>query len=248
LHRPRHVDGLRSLHELVGATVAEEHSVVHEAPHALLEEEGVTLGPCEEERLERLEAHIVSQEALQQLARLLGREGVEPELTVVGLPAPAVPVLGAVVDEQQEPGCRQALDQAVEDGLRLRVDPVEVLDDHEERLDLALPQEESLQGVDRALPPLWWGEGLPCAVFDRYVEERQDRRQRRLEGVVEREELRRDLLPDRAGFVLVTHLKVVAEEVHHRKVGRGRAVRDGGRLQDQPAVGPVGVRDLPHEP
>ncbi len=100
-----------------------------------------------------------------------------------------MPVLRAVVDEQQEPGRRQALDQAVERGLRLRVDPVEVFDDDQERLDLALPQEEPLQGVDGALAPLRRGEGLPSAVFHRHVEEREERRQRWLEGAVEREEL-----------------------------------------------------------
>jgi hypothetical protein len=159
-----------------------------------------------------------------------------------------VPVLGAVVDEQQEPRRRETLDQAVERGLRLRVDPVEILDDHQERLGLALPQEELLQRVDGVLPPRWRGEGLPSGIFHRRVEEREDRRQCRREGVVECEELLRDLVPDGAGLILVTDLKVRAEKAHHRKIGRGRSVRDGGPLQDQPAVRPLGVRDLPDEP
>ena len=154
LHRRRHVDGLRSLHEPIRAALAREHPVVHEAPHALLEEEGVALGPREEEPLQGLEAGVAPEQGLQQRGRILRRERVQPELAVVGLPAPVVPVLRAVVDEEQEPGRRQALDQAVEHGLRLGVDPVEVLEHDQERLDLALPQEEPLQGVEGALPPL----------------------------------------------------------------------------------------------
>ncbi len=58
----------------------------------------------------------------------------------------------------------------------------------------------------------------------------------------------RDLLLDGAGLVLVTDLKIAAEEVHDRKVGRGRAVRDSASLQDQPAGSLQGVGDLPDEP
>ncbi len=90
----------------------------------------------------------LAEQGFQELVALSGGERVEPELAVVGLAAPAVPVLRAVVDEEQEPGRRQALDQAVEERLRLGVDPVEVLEDDQERLDLALPQEEPLQGVE----------------------------------------------------------------------------------------------------
>ena len=89
---------------------------------------------------------------------------------------------------------------------------------------------------------------LPPAVLHRHVEQREERGQRRLEGAVEREELARDLLPDGAGLVPVGDLEVALEEVDHREVGRGLAVRDGAGLEDQPAVGPVGVGDLPDEP
>ena len=222
--------------------------VVHEAPHALLEEERVALGPREEEALQGLEAGVAPEQGLQQRGRILRRERVQPELAVVGLPAPAVPVLRAVVDEEQEPGRRQALDQPVEHRLRLGVDPVEVLEHDQERLDLALPQEEPPQGVDGPLPPRGRVQRLPPAVLHRHVEQREERGQRRLERAVEREELAGDLLPDGAGLVAVGDLEVALEEVDHREVGRGLAVRDGAGLEDQPAVGPVGVGDLPDEP
>ena len=49
-------------------------------------------------------------------------------------------VLRAVIDQQQEAGRWQALDQGLQKGLRLGVDPVQVLEDDEQRLHLALAE------------------------------------------------------------------------------------------------------------
>ena len=46
-------------------------------------------------------------------------EGVKPQLRIVRLVVPAVLILGTVIDEQEKLGCRQALDQAVEQCLGL---------------------------------------------------------------------------------------------------------------------------------
>ena len=94
----------------------------------------------DQQALEGLQPRVVAQEGTQQLARALGRERVEPELAVVGLAHPAMPVLGPVGDQQEEPSRGQALDQAVEEGLRLGIDPVQVLEDDEDGLILALPE------------------------------------------------------------------------------------------------------------
>jgi len=52
-----------------------------------------------------------------------------------------VAVLGAIVDEEHEARRGQAVDEAIEQGLGLTVDPVQVLEDHNQRLDLALAQQ-----------------------------------------------------------------------------------------------------------
>jgi hypothetical protein len=44
---------------------------------------------------------------------------------------------------------RQALDQAVEQGLGLGVNPVQILEDQHQRLHLSLPQEYPLEGIER---------------------------------------------------------------------------------------------------
>ena len=46
-------------------------------------------------------------------------------------------VLGAIVD-QSSMGCGEALNQAVQEGLGLGIDPVQVLEDQEQGLDLTL--------------------------------------------------------------------------------------------------------------
>ena len=55
-------------------------------------------------------------------------------MRIVGLATPGVLVLGPVVDEKQEPGCRQAVNKAVEQGLGLGIDPVQILKDQQQRL------------------------------------------------------------------------------------------------------------------
>ena len=54
---------------------------------------------------------------------------VQPDLAVVGLAPPAMLVLGPIGYQQQDARRPQALDQAVEQRLRLAVDPVQVLED-----------------------------------------------------------------------------------------------------------------------
>jgi regulator of protease activity HflC (stomatin/prohibitin superfamily) len=51
--------------------------------------------------------------------------GRDPELAVVGLAAPGVPILGAVIDEEQEARRGQAFDEAIEAMARLALPPDE---------------------------------------------------------------------------------------------------------------------------
>ncbi len=64
----------------------------------------------------------------------------------------------------------------------LGVDPVEILKDDEERLDLALPEQETLHGVQRSVVALRGLERLPPRILHRHVQEREEGRDSRLEG------------------------------------------------------------------
>ena len=79
-------------------------------------------------------------------------------------------VLGTVVYQDQEAGGRDALHQAVQERLSLGVDPVQVLEHHQERLHLTLSQQETLEGVQGSLVTLGRVQGLPLGVISRHVQ------------------------------------------------------------------------------
>ena len=62
LHGARHRDGRERPAELVAAALADQHPGLHECPHALLEEEGIALGPLDEEALERAQVGAASEQ------------------------------------------------------------------------------------------------------------------------------------------------------------------------------------------
>jgi len=76
-----------------------------------------------------------------------------------------------VVHQQQQPGGRQALDEPVEQRLGLGVDPVQVLEDNQQRLDLAFPEQEPLHHIQRAPAAQGRIERGPLRVVGRHVEE-----------------------------------------------------------------------------
>ena len=185
--------------QTIGAALPGERPGLDQRPDALLEEERVALGPLDQQSLERAPAPASSpRSALRSSPALSGGSASSRSWRVVGLAAPAVLVLGPVVHQQQDPGRRQALDQAVEQRLRLGIDPVQVLEDHEQRLLLALPEQEPLDGVEGALPALGRIERLPGGVLDGHVEQGQQGRQGRLQRPIQRQELAGHLLADLA--------------------------------------------------
>ena len=81
-------------------------------------------------------------------------------------------ILRAVVDQEQQPHGRQALHQGIEQGLCLRVDPVQVFKDHEHGLHLTLTQEHAFERRERALAALWRVECQEGTVVRERVEQR----------------------------------------------------------------------------
>src|SRR6185436_15801539 len=119
------------------------------------------LRPLDENPLEWLERGVVAEERHEQLLGALRGQCCDLELTVVRLAAPAMPVFGAVVHEEQDASRREAPHQAVEDRLGFRIDPVEILEHQQQRLDPALSKQETSYRVQRALAALRRVQGLP---------------------------------------------------------------------------------------
>src|SRR2546425_8234987 len=134
----------------IGAAFADQDPGLDERPHALLQEERIALGPRNQEPREGLELNVGPEQRLEQLAGARRRQRVDPDLRVVCPAAPGMLVFGAGVHEEQEAGDRHAGHEAVEKGLALTVHPGKVLEDQQQRLYLALPQQQALPGLECA--------------------------------------------------------------------------------------------------
>src|SRR5436309_281622 len=105
------------LGQSVGAALTGEGSRLDQRPHALFQEEWVTLGLRDEHARERLEASVGSQQRREEPFGAFGWEGLQPELRVVRTVPPGMLILLPVVHEQQESGGREALGQLIAQGL-----------------------------------------------------------------------------------------------------------------------------------
>src|SRR5262249_11146951 len=146
--------------------------------------ERVALSPLDQQPLQRLQRRRGAEQRLEQLLSTLCRQRIDTQLAVVALVTPAVRVLRAIVDEQQDSRFREAVNQAVEQGLGLSVDPVQVFKHQQQRLDLTLAQQQPLAGLERLATALGRIEDLPGGILHRHFQECQQGRQRRTQGLV----------------------------------------------------------------
>jgi hypothetical protein len=174
----------------VGSRLAYQGSGLHQGPHALLQEEGIALSALDQEFVEGSQAHVVSQEGLKEGVSIHRRQGIEPQLRVVGLAPPAVPVVRPVVDQQEQARCRQALDETVEQRLGLRIQPVQILTDQQQGLYLALAQQHPLERSECVLAALRGIELQERAIRRQGIQQYEERRDGIVEGRVERLDLR----------------------------------------------------------
>jgi hypothetical protein len=92
------------------ATHATQGAALHHRPQGLLQEDGISSVCSMRSAVSRWSPTSWPRTAPEELARILGRQRVEALLRVGRLAAPAVLVLGAVVDQEAEPGGRETLD------------------------------------------------------------------------------------------------------------------------------------------
>ncbi len=158
-----------------------------------------------------------------------------------------MPVLGPVVDEEEQRRRGQALDEAIEERLGLRVDPVEILDDQQEWLRLRLAQDEALDRIQYPLPALRRVESLPLRILERHVEEGEQRGKRRLQRTVQGEDSPGDLFQDVSMRVAVADPEIALQEIDHGQVAGGLAVRHRACFQHEPALRARGAHQLEDE-
>jgi hypothetical protein len=152
------------------------------------------------------------------------RQRVEPDLAVVGLTPPGILVVGAIRDEQEEPRRGHAVDELIQEGLGLRVDPVQVFTDQHDRLLLAFPQHQTFERVKGPLPALRGIEPQEQAVVRQRLQQRQQRRDGVLEALVEGEHLPGHLGPDGVCVIVLVNMAIALEQLNHREIGGGLAI------------------------
>src|SRR5262249_5498413 len=153
-------------------------------------------------------------------------------------------VFRTVVNQEQEAGRGQTLDQAVQQGLGLSIDPVQVFADQQQRLHLTFAQQHTLECLERALTPLRWIQTQERAVLRQDIQQREQRRDSVLKSGIERQYLPRYLGPDGAGVVALLDMGIALEQVNHREIWRGLAIGHRGTLQHQPPLRAVGVDEF----
>ena len=124
---------------------------------------------------------------------------------------------------------------------------MQVFEDQEQGLRLALAQQQVLGRFLDPPPALGRIEGLPLRVLHRHVQEREQGRQGGLERPVQGEQPGGHLLADGPGIVLVFDAEVGPEKIDDGEVRGTASVGNAPALQDQPALGPVGARELPEQ-
>ena len=216
---------------MIGATVTDQDPGLHQSAHTLLEKEGIALHLRDEALPQWLQTGVIPEQGLEQLLGGRGGQRVEPELRVIRFTAPAVLVLGAVVNQRQHTGGREAVDQRIEHGLRLGVDPVQVFEDQEQGLYLAFAQEDALQRLQGAAPSLQGVQVQEQTVCRQGFEQGEHGRHSILEGFIQRQDLPADLGPDRPEVIAVFDVTVGFEQVADRQVRRGFAIGHGTTLQ-----------------
>ena len=156
-------------------------------------------------------------------------------------------VLGAVVHQEQQARRGQAFCQAVEQGLGLSINPVQVFEHQQQGLHLALLQQEPFERGEGALAPLRRVERQKRAVLGQGVEQGEQRRDGVLEGLVERQHLSGRLGPHGARVVVLLDVGVALEQINNRVVWRSLAVGYRGTLQHQPALRVMRTQELVHQ-
>ena len=99
-----------------------------------------------------------------------------------------------------------------------------------------LPQQQMTDCVEHAPPALDGVELLPSRFLDRRIEQRQQGRQNRLQRWVEGGQPCGDFIADQLKAVLLADLEIALQQIDHRQVAHGLAVRHRPTLQHQPVL------------
>src|SRR5262245_26257346 len=224
LHRCWHSDRRDVRRQAVRASFTGEDSGLHQGPHGLFEEERVALGLIDQQTLERRNLGNVTHQSPQELLGALRGQRVDSELTIVSLTSPGVSVFGSVVDEKQDGRPRQAVHKAVQQRLRLWVDPVKVLQHHNERLDLALAAQQAFDRIKSELAALWRLQVPQAIPLRQGVQKPENGRKQILECFIEGQQMSSGLGANRADVVTLVDSEQSFQKINDGQIRGGSAI------------------------
>jgi hypothetical protein len=243
----RDLDPVHWLRERVCATLPPQDTGLDQRSHALFDEERIAPRLVGEKTLEGLERGITSKQCDQQLFRAVHWQRIDSEERVVTLAGPRVLVLGPVRQDEKQSHRRHAADDGVQERLGLRVDPVQILEDYEDRLDLALAAQESLHRIERPLPALRRIETLPVRIVGGGVQEHEERRHGSLQRGIERGELAHNSVPDLGVRISILDPEVASEQARDREIARALAVGHRAGFEHETPGDVLRTGELEHE-
>src|SRR5262249_42876648 len=127
-----------------------ESTFVEQRLYRFFHEERRSAGGLYDEFFQRQEIRRFTQDRREHfLCRLVG-ESVQPHLLAVELASPAQRIFRPEADEKHESGVSHRLEETVEKGLAFLIQPVQVLDDQQERVAASLAEQHARDRVKRA--------------------------------------------------------------------------------------------------
>jgi hypothetical protein len=137
LHGGRHPHVAQRAREPGGAGCTVEGPILHQGAHQLLDEERIAAGALDDVGQQGGEGRVGPEEIAQELADRAGPQGGDRKLAVIRLTHPVRRELRPEVGQHQRPSPGVQVDQVAQEGGALWVEPVEVLDQQEQRFLLA---------------------------------------------------------------------------------------------------------------
>jgi hypothetical protein len=224
-----------------------ERPAPEEAPHHLLAEEWVPRRTLLDPLGHGRHARVVAEQALQQLARVLGAEGAELDACIAERIQPVRRVFRTEVHQQEAPGVGHDPTDLCEERLARRVDPVEVLDHHENRRDARALQQQPPQQPDELALPRSGIEprGGPLGV--RRAQEVEEQRQAVLERPVDLSHAAGGPLANLPGRSERLDSQERPQQIQHRKERHATTVGRALRLEHLEPACPAVLGELPAE-
>lgn len=193
-----------------------ERAVLDERTDHLLEEERIAGRPFRKRLHQGAAGHGLAQQAGDHRAHLLGGEGRQRQLAVVGVAHPAGVELGTEVRDDKSPRARIRLDQLLEESRTRIVEPVQILEQEDQGHALASARCHPSDQLEDPAHSLLRGDRREGVFRISNLHEIEEDGKVALDRRAQRHQPLGDLLPCLLRRVRVDDLEVVAEELQHR--------------------------------